>query len=405
MGLSKGFDVDDNDNDNDDEKGSSKSKAKQQGMNDDKARGNGNKQETGNKFARSSADLTLEEILGDDDENVGMDNNENSTNCNDEKDSGMNFNNINLSEKEEKALELFMPKSQHEQLTLTDIIMKRVVKFENDNISDLGTEKMIQRKIPKQIISVYKDVGNVLSKWRSGKLPKAFKIIPILSDWEEILYLTSPDDWTPHATYQATKLFASQAKASICQRYYNLVLLPKVREDIRMNKKLNFHLYQSVRKALFKSQAFMRGFFLPLCMDECRAREALILGGIIAKNSIPIIQSALAIYKILDLEYSGPVHYFLKILLNKRYALPVKVVNKLIQHFSKFENDPRNMPVIWHQTFLVFVQRYHKNLSKEDKLLLKKVLKKQFHKDITPIIRKQLFVAQNAITTSVEIDI
>lgn len=45
----------------------------------------------------------------------------------------------------------------------------------------------------------------VLSKYRSGKLPKAFKIIPALSNWEQILYITEPETWTAAAMYQATR--------------------------------------------------------------------------------------------------------------------------------------------------------------------------------------------------------
>lgn len=45
----------------------------------------------------------------------------------------------------------------------------------------------------------------VLSKYRSGKLPKAFKIIPALSNWEQILYITDPETWTAAAMYQATR--------------------------------------------------------------------------------------------------------------------------------------------------------------------------------------------------------
>lgn len=45
----------------------------------------------------------------------------------------------------------------------------------------------------------------VLSTYRSGKLPKAFKIIPALSNWEQILYVTEPEAWTAAAMYQATR--------------------------------------------------------------------------------------------------------------------------------------------------------------------------------------------------------
>lgn len=34
------------------------------------------------------------------------------------------------------------------------------------------------------------------------QVPKAFKVIPNLQNWEEILYLTEPESWTPHAVYQ-----------------------------------------------------------------------------------------------------------------------------------------------------------------------------------------------------------
>lgn len=33
----------------------------------------------------------------------------------------------------------------------------------------------------------------------SVQVPKAFKIIPNLLNWEEVLQLTAPEDWSPHA--------------------------------------------------------------------------------------------------------------------------------------------------------------------------------------------------------------
>lgn len=37
---------------------------------------------------------------------------------------------------------------------------------------------------------MYLGVKEVLIKYRSGKLPKAFKIIPALKNWEQILFIT-----------------------------------------------------------------------------------------------------------------------------------------------------------------------------------------------------------------------
>ena len=52
-------------------------------------------------------------------------------------------------------------------------------------------------------------------RYTAGKVPKAFKIIPVLSNWEEVLYLTDPEKWSAHAVYQATRLFISNLNAKM----------------------------------------------------------------------------------------------------------------------------------------------------------------------------------------------
>ena len=49
---------------------------------------------------------------------------------------------------------------------------------------------------------MYEGVRDVLQKYRSGKLPKAFKMIPHLQNWEQILYITEPTTWSAAAMYQ-----------------------------------------------------------------------------------------------------------------------------------------------------------------------------------------------------------
>lgn len=41
-----------------------------------------------------------------------------------------------------------------------------------------------------RVVQMYKGVKQVLTTYRSGKLPKAFKLIPKLRNWEQILYIT-----------------------------------------------------------------------------------------------------------------------------------------------------------------------------------------------------------------------
>lgn len=45
--------------------------------------------------------------------------------------------------------------------------------------------------LDERVKSMYQGVAVVLHRYRSGKLPKAFKLIPSLQNWEQILYLTS----------------------------------------------------------------------------------------------------------------------------------------------------------------------------------------------------------------------
>lgn len=79
---------------------------------------------------------------------------------------------------------------------------------------------MQMRDLDPRLVDMYKGVGEVLSKYRSGKLPKAFKIIPKLANWEQILAITQPDQWTAAAMLQATRMFVSNLNAKMCQRFF-----------------------------------------------------------------------------------------------------------------------------------------------------------------------------------------
>jgi len=242
---------------------------------------------------------------------------------------------------------------------------------------------------------MYSQIKDLLRKYRSGKLPKAFKILPSLTNWEHILYITEPDNWSAAAIYQATRIFASNLNAKMAQRFYNLVLLPRIRDDISEYKRLNFHLYMALRKALFKPAAFFKGILLPLCESStCTLREAIILGSVLAKNSIPMLHSAAALLKLAEMKYTGANSIFIRILLDKKYALPYRVIDSIVHHFVQFQNDKRQLPVLWHQAFLTFVQRYKSDVSTDQKDALFELLKAHSHHDITNEIRRELMSAK-----------
>ena len=205
------------------------------------------------------------------------------------------------------------------------------------------------------------------------------------------------------------------------------MLLPRIREDFRETKKLNYHLYMALKKALYKPAAFFKGILLPLCEvrltsvrspclfsqptpvltrpaarvrvrvrvdvaqeGDCSLREAAIIGSIITKVSIPVLHSAAAMLKIAEMEYTGTNSLFLRILIDKKYALPFRVVDAVVDHFLRFQDDTRVLPVLWHQAFLVFAQRYKEEMAVEQKEALLALLRRQRHYSITEEVRREL---------------
>ncbi|PKA55760.1 hypothetical protein AXF42_Ash012052 [Apostasia shenzhenica] len=176
--------------------------------------------------------------------------------------------------------------------------------------------------------------------------------------WEEVLYITEPEKWSPNAMYRATRIFASRFNPSRAQRFYKLVLLPRVRDEIRKNKRLHRALYEALKKSLYKPAGFFKGILFPLCESQtCTLIEAHIIGSIIQKVSIPPLHSSVALMTLANMDYYGTTSFFMKLLIEKKYALPYRVLDTLVAHFVRFIEDKRAIPVIWHQTLLAFVQR------------------------------------------------
>ena len=89
--------------------------------------------------------------------------------------------------------------------------------------------------------------------------------------------------------------------------------------------------------------------------------------------------------------YNGPTSLFIRVLLNKKYALAYRVIDAVVNHFLSFVQEQRHLPVLWHQSLLVFVQRYKQDITVEQKQAFKKLLRIKSHHQITPEIRRELF--------------
>jgi len=89
---------------------------------------------------------------------------------------------------------------------------------------------------------------------------------------------------------------------------------------------------------------------------------------------------------------TGPTSLFIRILLDKKHALPYKVLDALVFHFIRLSNThaPGTLPVLWHQSLLVLCQRYAAHLAPEQKDALRDVVRKHTHAQITLEVRREL---------------
>jgi essential nuclear protein 1 len=269
----------------------------------------------------------------------------------------------------------------------------------NINLSDILFKKMNEveeTKVDPRIIEAYQIVGDILSTYTSGKLPKAFNILPSTENWVDLIELTKPQLWSPQAMYEATIMFSSGLNALLAETFYFKFLLPAVREDIRRNKKLNIHYYNCLKKALFKPAGFFKGIILPLS-NNANAKELSIIGSILKKCSIPMTHSSACIMKLMEFctnardSLSMGAFYFMKILLLKKYALPTPVKDAIVNFFCKYINHPHKvLPVLWHQTLLIFIQMYKNDLLDTEKNRLRELINIKSHHLITEEIVREL---------------
>merc|ERR1711939_49680 len=314
-----------------------------------------------------------------------------------------------------------------EATNLTDLILQRIAEKEaleaarnagSQHQTFLGSGPPDEAvEIPMKVVETFTKVGQLLSRYKSGPLPKPFKVLPTLPQWPELLSISRPENWTPHAVYRATKISIS-APSTTGQYFCETVLLDRVREDIQETKKLNVHLYNALKAAFYRPSAFFKGFLFTLVQSSCTLREAHIISSVLAKIKIPVLHSAAALLRLCELsaaqtsnvnsEAAGAANIFIRVLLAKKYALPYKVVDALVFHFLRFRasKDPNSeeaglaskeakLPVLWHQSLLIFAQTYRNEITEDQREALLDLLLLRGHKDIGPEVRRELLAGRN----------
>ena len=272
------------------------------------------------------------------------------------------------------------------------------------NLHDLVTKQMNDLEDPTydpKTIQGFKDLGTILSTWTSGKLPKLFGVLPNLEEWKLFIDYTNPLGWTPNAMYEATFMFTSNLNNTLIEDFFKLYLVPYIRNNIKRYHKLNIHLYNSLKKAIYKPAGFFKGIVFPMA-ENLTAKEANILGSILSKCSIPVAHSSSAIMMLFELnnkeDLSRVSHghlFFIKILLSKKYALPTIVKSGIVNNFyniavNNLKQNIKKLPLIFHQCLLVFVETYKFDLDDEEKKKIRYICEKFNHHIISNLVTKEL---------------
>jgi essential nuclear protein 1 len=314
------------------------------------------------------------------------------------------------------------PTEEGQSRNLADIILAKIAEQEAAQGGIVIEDHPLEEgpvELPPKVVEVYTKIGMILSRYKSGKLPKAFKIVPTLPPAMQaaVVEIMQPEKWTPHAVYAATRIFVS-ATSVTAQQFLQTVLLEAVREDIYENKKLNVHLYNALKKSMYKPAAFFKGVLFPMLQTGvCTLREAAIVASVITRVSVPVLHSAAALTRCCDIaaeqmshnvEAAGATNLVIRSLLEKRYALPYQTIDALVFHFIRFRPQQQDsfgdhgmqdsaygkLPVIWHQCLLAFAQRYRDEISEEQREALLDLLLMRGHSAIGPEIRRELLAGR-----------
>ena len=302
-------------------------------------------------------------------------------------------------------LKYFLAGNTATEFNLGDKIMSLIQQKEDFKTAEAEQPGYREKGVhlPPKVIAVYQKIGQILSTYTRGKLPKLFKVLPTLNNWEDVLYVTDPERWTPHALYEATKLFVSNLQANDAQRFVETVLLDKFRAAIQDSEKhtLDYHTYRAIRKSLYKPGAFFKGFLLPLVDNHCTVREATIAASVLAKVSVPVLHSSVALTQLLQRDFNPAATVFIRVLLEKRYALPYQTLDELVFYFMRFREAAQKemgagfeklppLPVAWHKAFLAFAQRYKNDITDDQRDYLLETVRQRFHHAIGSEIRREL---------------
>ncbi|KAJ1513208.1 hypothetical protein HMI55_005801 [Coelomomyces lativittatus] len=264
--------------------------------------------------------------------------------------------------------------------------------------------------IPSNVIQGYQEAGEFLSKYTSGPLPKLLKSLPTFEHGFKYLESTQPSTWSLPGLVQMTQVCVQGWPEPLVVKYLQCVVYPRMKSEFKLptaqKKKLNSHMYLTLKKCWYKPAAACQGLILPMCKHGCTLREMSIVCGLLRKLSIPLHHASAMLMVLTQPTFVtsvpslGPIFLLLRTLLDKHYALPVLTLHHVYNFFLTLHHHHNSVasssillptfPVLLHQVILIFVQRYRVYLSPTQRLGLRELVHAHWHPLISPEILREL---------------
>lgn len=124
-----------------------------------------------------------------------------------------------------------------------------------------------------------------------------------------------------------TKIFISKTESNRTVDFLQEYLLPRVLVDVSEEKKINYHLFKALQKAVYRPASFFKGIIFAF-MDRSNVtlKQAQILGAVLMKSSFPKAHLNAALFQALQKNYSATNNFLIKCFLEKRFSMALQVV-------------------------------------------------------------------------------
>jgi essential nuclear protein 1 len=139
----------------------------------------------------------------------------------------------------------------------------------------------------------------------------------------------------PKAIVQAERLFSRNTHPEIKMYYTTTVLLPRIRTDLKENKRLDPNLFNILVKSVAQTSTFCESLILPLCASNSNLRELSVLSSVISRASIPALHSATILLRLAELEQTTSLTYLIRAILLKNYSLPLHSIDAMVDYFVR----------------------------------------------------------------------